>query len=238
MTMALAVRGGATTPSAAGATTPRTATGPMSARGMVDHLDFGGFGGGVNPQVNYNPYSPNALAFSYTFEPLYLFNSYSCSAVPWLATAYRWADSRTLVYTIRSGVKWNDGRAFGPADVVFTYNLLKRYPALDTYGVWQALDRVSSSGNNVIMTFKAPSANMLQRVSSDVLIVPQHVWGAVGDPVKYTNPGAVGTGPFKPTSFNGQELVLARNASYWQADKIHVGKLIFHNNQGADRSTS
>jgi peptide/nickel transport system substrate-binding protein len=73
---------------------------------------------------------------------------------------------------------------------------------------------------------------MLQRVSSDVLIVPQHVWGTVRDPVQYTNPDAVGTGPFKPTSFNGQELVLSRNARYWQADKIRIGKLIFHNNQG------
>src|SRR5437588_11191310 len=89
ITLILSPRGGATILNAARPTMPRTTTGHMSTRGMVDHLDFGGFGGGVNPQVNYNPYSPNALAFSYTFEPLYLFNSYSCSAVPWLATAYR-----------------------------------------------------------------------------------------------------------------------------------------------------
>jgi peptide/nickel transport system substrate-binding protein len=203
----------------------------MSTRGMIDHLDFGGFGGGVNPQVNYNPYSPDALTQGYTFEPLYQFNSYNCSVVPWLATAYRWVNARTLVYTIRRGVTWSDGRAFGPADVVFTYNLLKRYPALDTTGVWQALARVSSSGNTVIMTFKAPSANMLERVSS-VLIVPEHVWGTVRNPVTYTNLGAVGTGPFTPTFFNTQELVLSRNARYWQASKIRIGKLIFHNNQG------
>ena len=227
--LALAVAlAGATAPSAIGATAPHAVTGSTS---MIDHLDFGAFGGGLNPQVNYNPYSPNALTFNYTFEPLYLFNSYSCNTVPWLATAYRWEGSRTLVYTIRRGVTWSDGQAFGPADVVFTYNLLKRQPALDTYGVWQALASVSSSGSQVVMKFKTPAANMFQRVSS-VLIVPQHVWGSVSDPVKYTNPGAIGTGPFKPTSFNGQELVLSRNARYWQAHNIRVGKLIFHNDQG------
>jgi len=227
--LALAVAlAGATAPSAIGATAPHAVTGSTS---MIDHLDFGAFGGGLKPQVNYNPYSPNALTFNYTFEPLYLFNSYSCNTVPWLATAYRWEGSRTLVYTIRRGVTWSDGQAFGPADVVFTYNLLKRQPALDTYGVWQALASVSSSGSQVVMKFKTPAANMFQRVSS-VLIVPQHVWGSVSDPVKYTNPGAIGTGPFKPTSFNGQELVLSRNARYWQANNIRVGKLIFHNDQG------
>lgn len=227
--LALAVAlAGATAPSAIGATAPHAATAGTS---MIDHLDFGAFGGGLNPQVNYNPYSPNALTFNYTFEPLYLFNSYSCNTVPWLATTYRWEGSRTLVYTIRRGVTWSDGQAFGPADVVFTYNLLKRQPALDTYGVWQALANVSSSGSQVVMKFKTPAANMFQRVSS-VLIVPQHVWGSVSDPVKYTNPGAIGTGPFKPTSFNGQELVLSRNARYWQAHNIRVGKLIFHNDQG------
>ncbi len=233
LTLAVALAGsagsaGTTVPSAMGATTPHAATASTS---MIDHLDFGSFGGGSNPQVNYNPYSPNVLTPGYTFEPLYIINTYNCSPTPWLATAYRWANPRTLVYTIRSGVKWNDGRAFGPADVVFTYNLLKRQPALDLYGVWQALASVSSSGSTVTMTFKAPAANMFQRVNN-VLIVPQHVWGSVSDPVKYTNTGAVGTGPFKPTSFNGQELVLSRNASYWQAGKVRVAQLIFHNNQG------
>src|SRR2546421_8818949 len=96
MTLALAVRGGATPPSALGATTLHATTGNTSTRGMVDHLDFGGFGGGSNPQVNYNPYSPNALTAGYTFESLYLFNNYSCRPVPWLATTYHWTDSRTL----------------------------------------------------------------------------------------------------------------------------------------------
>lgn len=217
---------GAKTLNAAGSNAPRS-----GASSMIDHLDFGGFGGGTNPQVNYNPYSPNTLSSGYTFEPLYLINSYNCRQVPWLATGHQWKNSRTLTFTIRSHVKWNDGKAFTPADVLFTYNLLKKYPPLDTLGVWQALSKVSVSGSRVTLTFKAPAVNMFQRVSS-VLIVPQHVWASVSDPVKYTNTGAVGTGPFKPTSFNGQELVLSRVPSYWQASKIHVNKLIFHNNQG------
>src|SRR5262249_39655573 len=45
---------------------------------------------------------------------------------------------------------------------------------------------------------------------------------------------AVGTGPFKPSSFNGQQLILDRVDSYWQADKIHVKQLVFHKNAGGN----
>jgi peptide/nickel transport system substrate-binding protein len=208
-----------------------TATG--SAAGMVDHLDMGGFGGGDNPQINYNPYSPNVLNSAFIFEPLMIVNGYNCQVVPWLATDYKWQDAQTLAYTIRDGVTWNDGQPFSADDVVFTFNLLKQQPAFDTTGVWQTLDTVTSTGNQVTFKFKEPAANMFTRISS-VLLVPKHVWATIQDPVKETNPGAVGTGPFKPASFNGQQLVLSRVPTYWQADKIHVQNLVFHKNAGGN----
>ena len=56
----------------------------------------------------------------------------TASFTPFLATGYKFTDPTTLVYTIRQGVKWSDGKPFTPTDVVFTFNLLKKYPALDT----------------------------------------------------------------------------------------------------------
>jgi peptide/nickel transport system substrate-binding protein len=44
----------------------------------------------------------------------------------------------------------------------------------------------------------------------------------------------VGTGPFKPSSFNGQQVVLDRFDGYWQADKIKVKQLIFTKNAGGN----
>jgi len=201
---------------------------------MIDHLDFGGFGGGDNPQLNYNPFLlTQRLTGEYTWEPLMIVNGYNCQNVPWLATDFKWQDPQTLVYTIRDGVKWNDGQPFSADDVVYTFNLIKQQPAFDAGGVWQTLDNVSNSGNQVTFKFKEPAANMFTKVSA-VFIVPKHVWEKVDDPVKYTNEGAVGTGPFKPTSFNGQQLVLSRNDSYWQADKINVKQLVFHKNAGGN----
>jgi peptide/nickel transport system substrate-binding protein len=222
-------------PPAATAANGTTQPAPTEAAGtgMVDKLYMGAFGGGDNPQLNYNPYSPNVLVAAYTWEPLMIINGYNCQVVPWLATDYKWQDPQTLVYTIRDGVKWNDGQPFSADDVVFTFNLLKQQPAFDSGGVWTTLDNVSSSGNQVTFKFKEPSVNMFSKVSA-VLIVPKHVWQSVQDPVKYTNEGAVGTGPFKPSSFNGQQVVLDRFDGYWQADKINVKQLIFTKNAGGN----
>jgi peptide/nickel transport system substrate-binding protein len=229
--------GGGSTPTTGGSGAQQSGQGgapqPQGTEGMIDHLDFGAFGGGDNPQVNYNPYSPNVLNSTYTFEPLMIINGYNCQVVPWLATDFKWQDPQTLMYTLRDGVKWNDGQAFSADDVAFTFDLLKKQPAFDSSGVAKTLDSVNGNGNQVTFKFTEPAANMFNRVSG-VLIVPKHVWESVQDPVKYTNEGAVGTGPFKPSSFNSQQLVLERVPTYWQADKIHVQKLIFHKNAGGN----
>jgi peptide/nickel transport system substrate-binding protein len=59
------------------------------------------------------------------------------------------------------------------------------------------------------------------------VIVPRHLWSEVDDPMTFTNDQPVGTGPYMLKSFNGQELVVERNPTYWQADKIRVQELVF-----------
>jgi len=80
------------------------AAGATSA-GMIERFDLGGFGGGSNPQVHYNPFSPNALSMVYSSEPLFAFNSYAGEKEPWLTTAYAWKDPQTLTFMMRDGVK-------------------------------------------------------------------------------------------------------------------------------------
>ncbi len=90
---------------------------------------------------NFNPFQPaTELHGTYLiFEPLEIRSPVDGSYTPYLATGYKFTNPTTLVYTLRSGVKWSDGKDFTAADVVFTFNLLKKYPALDSTGVWQQI---------------------------------------------------------------------------------------------------
>ncbi len=192
---------------------------------MIDNLNLGSFGGGSNPQINFNPYSPNALAGGANmFESLYIINDYSCEEVPWLAESYEWRDEQTLVFTVREGVTWHDGEAFGPDDVAFTFNLLGEYPALDTSGTRTYLESVTAEGNEVIFVFSEVAIPEFFRMA-EVKIVPEHLWSAVEDPLSFVNETPVGTGPFVYDNFNGEQLTAVRYPDYWQADLIRVEQL-------------
>lgn len=195
-----------------------------SGGGMVQQLNMGSMGGGTNPQINFNPYSPNRLSIESVFEKLYIVNEYNCGLVPWLATKYTWKDPKTLDFTIRTGVKWSDGKPFSANDVAFTFDMLKKNPALDTNGATQLLDSVTAAGDTVTFAFSAPAAQALYQIAN-TYIVPQHIWSEQQDPVKFTNPKPVTTGPMVLDHFNPQELVYKRNPDYWQADKFKVSGL-------------
>jgi peptide/nickel transport system substrate-binding protein len=198
----------------------------------------GGAGGGTltisgdagNPTLvqNFNPFQPSTeLHGTYLlYEPLEIRSPIDGSYTPYLATDYKFSNPTTLQYTLRTGVKWSDGKDFGPSDVSFTFNLLKKYPALDTTGVWQQINGLSTSGNTVTFTFKQPNVPFAG-VLAGTPIVPEHVWSTVGDPTKYANTSPVGTGPFTLDKFAPTQYTLKKNTSYWQADKIAPSEVAF-----------
>ncbi|MGA8115089.1 MAG: ABC transporter substrate-binding protein [Actinocatenispora sp.] len=201
--------------------------------GMVANLNLGGFTSNPNPQRVFNPYLPSTtLDTSYIFEPLFVVNGYNCKPEPWLGTSFSWDDPEHLSVTTRHGVTWSDGKSYSAKDVAFSFNLLKKVPAFDQAGVWASLKSVEATGSDkVLFTFKHPSADSFTKIAN-LVIVPEHVWSTAKDPVKFTNPNGVGTGPFRYASFNSQQMVLKRNTRYWRADKVKVAKLTFHNNGG------
>jgi peptide/nickel transport system substrate-binding protein len=133
-------------------------------------------------------------------------------------------------------VKWSDGKDFAPADVVFTFNLLKKYPALDGRGVWQQINAVSASGNDVTMSFSAPNVPFALSIAQTE-IVPEHLWTNMADPTKDPNTKPVGTGPFMLDAFAPTQYSLKKNPTYWQADKVAPAEVLFPA-QASNQSTN
>ena len=103
----------------------------------------------------FNPLNPTytQLAYGFIYEPLVYVNPLQQGkTTPMLASSYKWgAGNKSLTFTIRSGVKWSDGTPMTANDVAYTFNLTKKYSALDTTGSWSVLSSVTASGDTVTM---------------------------------------------------------------------------------------
>jgi peptide/nickel transport system substrate-binding protein len=180
-------------------------------------------------QAGFNPFNshPNAGAAGLIYETLDFVNVNDGNFSPMLATSYTWnSDYTKLTFTIRQGVKWNDGQPFSANDVAFTFNEIKKYPAADTNGVWSYLSDVTApDANTVVMTFQKAYPPELVTIAGHVYIIPQHVFATAGDPTQYLTDHPVGTGPFTLTSYQPNVAIYDKYSGYWQASKVKVDEV-------------
>jgi len=179
----------------------------------------------------FNPFVATQAAYGMgatglIYEPLIEFNlAKPPQFYPWLATKYAWGNGgKQITFTIRTGVKWSNGKPLTPADVAFTFNMMKKNSAINLGGL--DISNVSTSGNDVTVTFPTAQYTNLQQIAG-IAVVPQSIWGKVKNPATFVNPNPVGTGPFKLLNFTPQGFTLQRNSGYWQASKLHVDKVFF-----------
>lgn len=163
----------------------------------------------------------------FIYEPLVQVNYVkSNDDIPWLATSWTWSNGgKTVTWHLRQGVKWTDGQPFTSADVLFTYQLMAKYPALNLTGI--TYTSVSApNADTVVLNFAAPQEQNFDLYASQI-IVPKHIWGTVASPTTWADPNPVGTGPFTLSSFSPQGYLLVKNPHYWQPGKPAIGGLRF-----------
>ena len=161
------------------------------------------------------------------YEPLLIHNRATGANTPWLATGFQWlADNSRLRFAIRRGVVWSDGTPFSARDVVFTFELMKRVPALDLNGVWSFLGGVAAPDPQTVeFAFRRPYTPGLILIGHQA-IVPEHRWKAVAQPATFDDPEPVGTGPFtEVVRFEPTVYELGRNPRYWQPGKPAASRL-------------
>ena len=155
---------------------------------------------------------------------------------PALATAWEAVDDTTWRFTLRDGVKFQNGSTFSARDVIYTYcrvPLVENSPSSFTIYTGAIAD-VTADGDNAVL-IKTDGPNPL--LPTDVANLPIVSADAAGAEASVTyQPGgkctgmgtvpqssafnapevAVGTGPYKLESFvRGSQMVLVRNDGYW-----------------------
>ena len=124
--------------------------------------------------------------------------------VPWAATAMKLVDNKTIDLTIRSGMRWHDGKPVTAEDVKFSFEYQKKWKAPFFLA---SLNEVVSveipSANTVRIKLENPSAPFVSNVLAAMFLIPRHIWQDIpekinlDDPLKFPNDAPIGSGPFK-----------------------------------------
>ena len=147
-----------------------------------------------------------------------------------LAERWSWQDhNRTLVFVLRTGVKWHDGKPFSSKDVKFTFDLLRETPDAparlrinprrDWYTNVEAVEAVDPQ--TVVFRLKRPQPSLLLMLASGYTpIYAAHV------PAASYRTACVGTGPFKVKEWRKGEFVeYMKNADYFIQGRPYLAGL-------------
>ena len=166
------------------------------------------------------------------YETLFMINELDGALEPLLGSKYEWKDD-TLHIELNKDAKWSDGQPFTADDVVYTYQLGKKYD-INWSNYWAYIADVTADGPNAVkITLNKDNPNRLTVLDSIELIpmMPKHIWEEIEKKSnndlatirKEVNANPVATGPYKIYFYNDQKITIVRDDNYW--GKSLFGKL-------------
>ena len=178
---------------------------------------------GVTFSDDFNPYDSNSVAAqmgtrTMVNEPLIeydVLDPTSSGTHYWLASGYSFNSTGTqLSITIKSGIKFNNGSSFGPADVVATYKMLMNTKA-NINGMPAQSAAPTASGQVVTLTFATAQYTSLYTIlGNEYMLQAAQANSIASNPtVKITTP--IGTGPFMLDSYSSSLIKWKPNPNYW-----------------------
>ncbi|MCE1246554.1 MAG: peptide-binding protein [Firmicutes bacterium] len=165
--------------------------------------------------------APSMMANGYIFNTLVKYNE-NLEITPDLAESWDFLDNgKTIVFHLRKGVKWHDGKEFTSGDVVFTFGKLLD-PNTNTFNA--GLFKVGSEkikfeavdAYTVKATLPSPFAPFLNNLTLSP-IAPAHCLEDQNINLAEFNRNPVGTGPFRFSEWKTSErIVLRANPDYFK----------------------
>jgi len=146
------------------------------------------------------------------------------TAMPTLRNGGISRDGRTIVYRLRRGVQWQDGKTFGADDVIFTWHAIlnkkNNIPSTVGYDVISRIDK--RDDHTIVVHLKAayaPFTSTFFTASGDPYpILPAHLLASYPNINRIAyNSAPIGTGPFTVERWQrGSKIVFRANPHYWR----------------------
>ncbi len=141
---------------------------------------------------------------------------------PALATEWTIAkDGRSFEFTLRSGVKWQDGKPLTIEDVKFSFDAIvepnNKYKTANKKSYYENIKSAEIMGPNKIkFTVSKPYFDNFPVVAS-LTIVPSHLYkNPSKDQEKVLNKTLIGTGPYSLQDFDrAKGITLKQNPDWW-----------------------
>ncbi|WP_407519403.1 extracellular solute-binding protein [Methylobacterium oryzisoli] len=139
-------------------------------------------------------------------------------------------DHGSVTYRLRPGAKWHDGVPMTPADVVFSFEVLKaNSPQYAFY--YQNVAKAEALGEREVrFTFSGERNHELPQIIGQLPVLPKHWWegkdanGRPRNPTETTLEPPLGSGPYRIARFDaGRSVTYERVPDYWGRD-IPVNK--------------
>ncbi|MET8977051.1 ABC transporter substrate-binding protein [Streptomyces sp. NPDC004539] len=197
--------------------TSLTGSGPLTVQLDYDTVEAGG----LDPQTAATARSWSIESLVY--EPLVTIGP-KFDVQPLLASSWKQPSATTYVFTLRPGVKFSNGRAVTPADVVGSLQRLLKSKAAYAAQLGPVTSVTASGPAEVTVRLAKPYTPFLAALANTpaaVLPMKEIDSGAL-DPAKEM----LGTGPFVVKDHKqDQYWNFARNTGYRDAGNVHVSEL-------------
>jgi peptide/nickel transport system substrate-binding protein len=182
----------------------------------------------VASNVNITNLNPFAARSVYDWRNLRLIYdklvrlSVDVAPTAWAATSWDIVNDTTIDVTLRSGMKFHDGKPVTTADVKWTYEAFMAIPDSYFASFVRPIESIELIGNNVVrFNMKYAYAPFITTTLTQIPILPKHIWENVGDVTQYHNATPIGSGPFQFVRFRtGEVLVTTAYKDYFSPAKI------------------
>ncbi len=152
------------------------------------------------------------------------------SIEPLLAESWKFNETGSVDFKLRTGIKWHDGQPLTVDDIIFTFNVIKgNIRGLNKVSIYrQSLENVTGitkiDENTVRVSLSNNIANALEIMTFPIL--PEHIFKSnKAQLLEQEDLSIVGTGMYEIKEYEKtRKISLTRNNDYW-GDRPHIEEI-------------